>query len=184
MATDKAKKKTAQKPMERLAHDGKEMVARLTKRAEESMELTRQRGLVLSVIELEKATFDHTFKLVDRLQKQTEDVVKEYVEKAEWMPQEGRTMVEEWTRMLQQTRKEFLKTVDKSFVHVSDYIKRIQDGKETPATKKPAAAKKAVAAKKATAARKPAAAKKPATARAGAKSTARKSGPGKPAASR
>ena len=121
-------------------------VEKNSRKVEESTVHTRHGAVrvALSIIELEKTTFDNTFQLVDRVQRRTEALVKEYLAAAEWMPREGRAMLEEWTRMLQTTRKEFVKTVDQSFVHMTEYVKRLEEAVPDTAPKKSAAAKPAV----------------------------------------
>ncbi|MBI2432762.1 MAG: hypothetical protein HYV26_07830 [Candidatus Hydrogenedentes bacterium] len=147
MAAVKAKKKAAKSPIERLSEQAEELGDRISKRAEETADQTRKRAakLALSVIDFEKTTFDNAFKMIDKLQKQTEELLKDYIGNASWMPKEGKAVVDEWTRMLQGSRREFLKTVDKSFEHLSEYVKRVQDGKQVVASKKVVARKVAKA---------------------------------------
>ena len=124
---------TKQKPQGTARH-------RAATQTEDAVEQTRRKAaqFALSVLDFEKTTFDNTFKLIDKLQKQTETLVKTYVGKAEWMPEEGRAMVQDWTRMLQSNRREFLKTVDKSFEYMTQYVRRLE---EKPQAAKPRSAK-------------------------------------------
>lgn len=154
----------------------------LEKSAEDTAEQATRRAakLALAVVDFQKTTFHNTFKVLGQVQDQSTKAVSGMLLDAEWLPQEGKQVVREWSRVLQDGRKEFEHTVDKSFDLVTHFLKRMQDGKPTkkkaaaakkPAAKKPAAKKTAVkkpAAKKAVPAKKPAA-KKPAAKKAGAK---------------
>ena len=114
----------------------------------------------IAVIKLQQSAFDSTFKLLTRVQERGDRLVKDHVEEAAWLPGEGRDIVKEWSRTLNDGRAEFQKTVDKSYDLLRDYFERVR--KEQKGAPKTAAAS-AVAAKKKPAAKKKAAPKKPMT---------------------
>ena len=89
--------------------------------------VTRERAseLVLNIVELNKATFDGTAKIVTSVQEKTEDRFVKVVADASWMPKEGRKVIVEWVRMMRRGRNDFRKTVDASFDLVHDYIERV-----------------------------------------------------------
>jgi hypothetical protein len=114
---------------------------------------TRDKGLVLAanLVDFQKTTFDNTAKVVGSLQAQTEKILLELAEKSGWLPKEAKKVVSEWVKLSQQSRSEFTKTMDKSFVLMSLYLKRIQasgeapdkHGKHTPKSKPRAGGKRA-----------------------------------------
>lgn len=149
--------------LDRVAERAEKLRDKMGKRVEETAEQARNRAakLAVSIIAFQKSTFDGTFKVLSQVQKQSEDFVADYLGKASWMPKEGQAVVNEWTKMLQGGRKDFQKTVDKSFDLISTYVKRVSNGtaasakaelkkaaKKRPAKKarprKPVALKKAV----------------------------------------
>jgi hypothetical protein len=178
---DKARKtaqeraKIVQKTLDDAVSRTEKLRDQLEARAEDTADQTRRRAakLALSVVDFQKTTFDNTFKVITQLQEQSEKIVTSMLNDADWMPKEGKAVVKEWTNLLKSARRDFEKTVDRSFDLISDLLERVGDAK--PAKKKKAAAKKKTAAKKKPAAKKKAAAKKPAAKK---KATAKK----KPAA--
>lgn len=92
-----------------------------------------------NVVRLQQKTFDSVFKLVGQLQDHSQKVIKDAVGKAEWLPKEGKAVVEEWIKMLHGSRVKFQDTVDKSFGLVTQFLNRVER-EEAP---KPAAPKKA-----------------------------------------
>lgn len=119
--------------------------------AQRAREWTRDAGrertaqMALSVIELQRKTFDGTLKGIGRLQDQTGKMLHKIAQSAAWVPDEGKQVVDEWNKATHRGREDFQKTMDKSFDLLSHYFERVRKG--TPA-KKHAAPKKRAAAKK------------------------------------
>ena len=80
--------------------------SQIESRAEESVDQTRQRAAKLAgnVVDFQKTTFDNTFKVVDKVQGQSEDLLANLLLDAEWMPREGKTVVREWSKLLKGAR--------------------------------------------------------------------------------
>ena len=74
------------------------------------------------MIEFNKATFDNTFSAMVMLQEQTETMVSSFMEQANWLPEEGRKVLNEWLAGYKKGRNEFKKTVDQSFKKVENYF--------------------------------------------------------------
>jgi len=138
----------------------------MERRAEETAEQTQKRGarLALSVVDFQKTTFDNVFKAVSGLQEKSENAISGVLHGSEWLPKEGKSVVNEWVRLLRTGRGDFQKTVQKSFDLITEYLERVESSAGKAPKKK--AAKKAAAKKPA--AKKPAA-KKPAAKKAVAK---------------
>ncbi len=137
------------------------LAEQLAGQTEEKMKQARRQALktALQLVELQQKTFDGAFKLIEQLQDHSEESVRNTLEGADWMPDEGKQVVEEWVNTLRKGSSAFEKTIDKSFGLVSKYLERVQ--RETGAPKKKPAKKKA-AAKKLTAKKKSTARKTPA----------------------
>lgn len=123
MFTAKKQKKAVEKKVKALG-DG--TVRRATK-------------LALNLVEFQKTTFDNTIRVFSALQVQTEKLIQELTVKSNWMPKEGKKVVEEWIKTVNRGRNDFKKTMDRSFDLISAYLKRLQE--EESAKGKPAKAK-------------------------------------------
>ena len=140
------KTKSALKKAEKKAGKLKETVAN---QAEDTMEQTQRQAArtARSVVKLQQKTFDSAFDLIAQLQDHSQKTLSEMVDNANWMPEEGKEIVDEWLATLHSGRKQFQKTVDKSFTLLSDYLNRVEPAK---GKKKKTAAKKTAAKKKTT----------------------------------
>ncbi len=74
------------------------------------------------MIEFNKSSFDNTFTAMVLLQEQTEKMVNSFMEQANWLPEEGRNILDEWLATYKKGRDEFKKTVDESFQKVQEYF--------------------------------------------------------------
>lgn len=108
--------------------------------ADDAREQARRNALkiVEGMMQLQQKTFDGAFKLLSQMQDHTEKTVKDFVSDSQWLPKEGKAVVNEWIKTVHSGRVRFQETVDKSFDLVMAYLKRVQ---EVPETVKPAAAK-------------------------------------------
>ena len=111
---------------------------------------TRRRvaQLAVSIIDFQKATFDNTVDVIGKVQEQTGKSLHNLLKDASWMPGEGKEVVDEWIGSVRKSRKDFKRTMDKSFDLLVKYFERVksEEGKK-PAKKKKA--KKKAAKKKA-----------------------------------
>jgi len=74
------------------------------------------------MIEFNKSSFDNTFTAMVLLQEQAEKMVNSFMEQANWLPEEGRNILDEWLATYKKGRDEFKKTVDESFQKVREYF--------------------------------------------------------------
>lgn len=105
----------------------------------------RSAQMALSVIELQRKTFDNTLKGVGKLQDQTGKMLHKMAQNSAWVPDEGKQVVDEWNKATHRGREEFKKTMDKSFDLLAKYFERVKKGEPH---KKAAARKRAPAKKK------------------------------------
>lgn len=130
-----------------LAKGADKVREQLSCRAEDAREQARRSALKTAqgMMQLQQKTFDGTIKLIAQLQDQTEKAVKDAVTGSQWLPKEGKAVVDEWIKTIHSGRVRFQQTVDKSFDLVLDYLKRVQDtpGEEAATAAKPAAKKSA-----------------------------------------
>ncbi|NIA16456.1 MAG: hypothetical protein GWP08_20545 [Nitrospiraceae bacterium] len=155
----KMKKKT-QSAIDSVARYAEKLGKQLSKRSKKSKGKTAKHAadLASKLVGLQKEAFDATFKVIARVQKRSDQVVKDHVGKSTWMPDEGKEAVHEWSRTLEAGRAEFQETVGKSYDLALAYFERLKKGQ--PAPKKKAAPKKRAAPKKKTAPKRKATPKK------------------------
>lgn len=146
--------KAAKKAVLRGASKVKDEVA---SRTEATRERARKQTIrtAQSTVKLQKKAFDGAFKLIAQLQTQSEKAIKQTVDQAEWLPKEGKAIVDEWVKTLHGGRSKFQETVDKSFGLVNQFLTRVEAEPAPKAPAKKAPAKKAPA-KKTAAKKKPA----------------------------
>jgi polyhydroxyalkanoate synthesis regulator phasin len=71
--------------------------------------LTRQ------MIEFNRTAFTNTFNAIIMLQDQTEQMVRSFMDKAPWIPEEGKKSLDEWVKAYKKGREEYKRIVDDGF---------------------------------------------------------------------
>lgn len=155
-----AVKKSARKIADSLWNEVNERVAGTGNAA-----AARSAGLAAAAVKLQRTALDRAFKALAEVQHQGDGFLKDHVENKEWLPPEGKEIIDEWSRTLNDGRIQFKKTVDKSYDLLHTLFERVEKkhqksaAKAAPKPSKQAPAAKKPAAKKAPAAKKPAAKK-------------------------
>lgn len=78
------------------------------------------------MIDFNKATFDNTFNAMVMVQEQMERTVGTFLEKATWLPDEGKKLLNEWMTTYKKGREDFKKTVDESYKKLEDYFAKTE----------------------------------------------------------
>ncbi len=78
--------------------------------------------LAKQMIDFNKATFDNSFSSMVLLQEQSEKMVKAFLDQANWLPEEGKKVLNEWVTAYKKGREDFKKMVDESYKKVDDYF--------------------------------------------------------------
>lgn len=78
--------------------------------------------IIKQMIEANKATFDTTFNAINKMQDQMETLINNVATQAPWLPEDGKTAINEWASAYKTGRDGFKKTVDKNFEKVLDYF--------------------------------------------------------------
>lgn len=137
--------------------DARKRGEKMMKDAQQTVEKTRNAGqkrtakLATNVVEFQKSTFDNAIDALGKLQKRSNKMISRVVKEASWMPGEGKEVVDDWVKMMEDARSDFKKTSDKSFDLVIKYLKRVErEVGKSPTKKKKAAAKRKSARKKTT----------------------------------
>ncbi len=83
------------------------------------------------MIDFQKTTFDNTFNAMVLLQEQAESMSGTLLGQATWMPEEGRTAINDWLKAYKKGREDFKKGVDENFKKVEDFFVAFDKGIKT-----------------------------------------------------
>jgi hypothetical protein len=128
----KASKKKSAAKKHSARSNAKKAVSKATSRARKAASKATSRGrsegsrFAVSVLDLQKTSFDNAVKAIESMQKQTEKVLKELIDNSSFMPGEGKKIIEEWRRLLKRSQGDFTKTVDKSFDLWTSFFERVR----------------------------------------------------------
>jgi hypothetical protein len=106
----------------------------------------RAADMALRTIELQRKAFNGAIRGIGSLQDRTGKMLHQFAKSASWVPDEGRQVVDEWTKVTKRGREDFQRSLDKSFDLLSQYFERVKKG--GPAPKKKTAAKRKRSARK------------------------------------
>jgi polyhydroxyalkanoate synthesis regulator phasin len=74
------------------------------------------------IIDLNKAAFDNAFDTIKILQDNTEKTVKDFLEKANLFPEDGKKVITDWVTTYKKDREDFKSTVDDNFKAVESFF--------------------------------------------------------------
>ncbi len=89
-----------------------------------------QLEMVKQMIEFNKMAFENTFKAMTLVQDQTEEMLLSYMEKAPWLPAEGKKALKDWLDNCKKVRKEYKKIVDDGFKRMEELFAKAEKGGE------------------------------------------------------
>jgi hypothetical protein len=92
--------------------------------AMDQMQIARQ------MMEFNKTLFDNTFKAMVLLQEQTEQYAFRSLEKATWLPDDGKKAMNEWLNAYKKGREGFKAYAVESYKKAMDYFTNAQTQKE------------------------------------------------------
>ena len=95
-----------------------------------------QKQIAKQMMEFNKTAFDNTFNAMTALQDQTEKLVFQFLEKAQWFPEEGKKAINEWVKAYKKGREDFKGSADSSYKKVSEYFDKPEKGETSKAGKK------------------------------------------------
>jgi len=81
-----------------------------------------QNLLAKQVIEFNKTAFDNSFSAMSAIQDQTESLVLSFLEKAAWVPGEGKKAMSDWILSYKKGREDFKAAADESYQKVVEYF--------------------------------------------------------------
>jgi hypothetical protein len=81
-----------------------------------------QKQLVKQMIDFHKASFDNSFNAMVMIQEQTEKMAKTFLDQANWLPEDGKSVLSQWVGAYKKGRDDFKKSVDENFHKVDEYF--------------------------------------------------------------
>jgi len=85
-----------------------------------------QKQIAKQMMEFNNMTFDNTLNVMMVLQDQTEKLVFSFLEKAQWLPEDGKKFINEWVKVYKKGREEFRSYVDDNHKKVNDYFAKAE----------------------------------------------------------
>jgi hypothetical protein len=95
-----------------------------------------QKQIAKQMVEFNKSAFDNTFNAMTALQDQTEKLVFQFLEKAQWFPEEGKKAINEWLKAYKKGCSDFKSSADNSYKKVSEYFAKPAKGEIPKIAKK------------------------------------------------
>ena len=95
-----------------------------------------QKQIAKQMMEFNKTAFDNTFNAMTVLQDQTEKLVLRFLEKAQWFPEDGRKVINEWIKAYKKGREDFRNAANESYKKVTDYFAKAEKEEAQKAGKK------------------------------------------------
>lgn len=93
-----------------------------------------QKQIVRQMLEFNRTAFDNSFKVLVFFQNQIEQHFLRFLEKANWMPEEGKKIINEWTNAYKKNYENFKTYTDENYKKVADYFAKVSE--EEQKTKK------------------------------------------------
>jgi len=78
------------------------------------------------MLDFNRTTFENTFGAMLLLQEQSEKMMNTFIDKADWIPSEGKKAMTDMTAMFKKGCTEFKKAVDDNFVKAQAYFEQAE----------------------------------------------------------
>ena len=76
------------------------------------------------MIEFNKSLMDNTFNAISTIQDQSANMFTTFMDKANWLPEDGKKAINDWVSAYQKGRNEFKMATEKKYEKVADYFMR------------------------------------------------------------
>lgn len=89
----------------------------------------RAAKLAANLVDFERAAFNNAMKVMVVMVQRSEKVLQSRLNRSNWLPREGKKLVDEWLRTMKKSREDYQRTIDKSFDLVSEYLRGLSAGR-------------------------------------------------------
>lgn len=77
-----------------------------------------QKQIIKQMVEFNQAAFDNTFDAIVTIQDQTEQITGKMMDQADWIPEEGRKVIDNWVDVYKTSRNNFKVQVDNNYKQI------------------------------------------------------------------
>ena len=85
-----------------------------------------QKQIVRQMMEFNKKAFDNSFSAMSELQDQTEKLMMNFLDKAEWVPEEGKKARQDWSANYKKSRNDFKAAADDGYRKVAEFFEQAE----------------------------------------------------------
>jgi len=85
-----------------------------------------QKQIAKQMVEFNKSIFDNSFTAMTALHDQTEKLITGFLEKAAWLPEEGKKPIHDWINSYKKGREDFKATADERYKKVVEYFAKTE----------------------------------------------------------
>lgn len=77
-----------------------------------------QKQIIKQMVEFNQSAFDNAYDAIVTIQDQTEQIAEKMMDQADWMPVEGRKVIDNWVDVYKTSRKNFKVQVDNNYKQI------------------------------------------------------------------
>ena len=77
-----------------------------------------QKQIIKQMVEFNQSAFDNAYEAIVTIQDQTEQIAGKMMEQADWMPAEGRKVIDNWVDVFKTSRQNFKVQVDNNYKQI------------------------------------------------------------------
>lgn len=85
--------------------------------------------MLKQMLDFNKTAFDNSFKAMSTIADQNEKMMNTFLSQANWLPEEGRKVIQEWVDAYRKGCQDFKKTADENYKKVADFFDSAQKAK-------------------------------------------------------
>jgi len=83
-----------------------------------------QRQITKGMIEFNKSVLDNTFNAISTIQDQSAKMFTDFMDKANWLPDDGKKAINNWLAAYKKGRDDFKTTTEEKYEKVANYFLR------------------------------------------------------------
>jgi polyhydroxyalkanoate synthesis regulator phasin len=77
-----------------------------------------QKKIIKQMVEFNQSAFDNAFDAIVTIQDQTEQIADKMMDQADWLPEEGRKVIDNWVDVYKTSRNNFKVQVDNNYKQI------------------------------------------------------------------
>jgi polyhydroxyalkanoate synthesis regulator phasin len=77
-----------------------------------------QKKIIKEMVEFNQSAFDNAFDAIVTIQDQTEQIAEKMMDQADWLPEEGRKVIDNWVDVYKTSRTNFKVQIDNNYKQI------------------------------------------------------------------